>query len=111
MARKPFWIQTVVARICVLLFSLFVIPFLLFLLGNLQEFLDTTQIMLLRISGAASFFYVVSSLYFLGIAIFLLVRRHRVGWYRIVLVVVGLAMASGVLFFTNFLRSWIEQVR
>jgi hypothetical protein len=111
MARQTWWIQTVVSRVCVFLFSLFLISFLLFLLGNLQEFLDSTQLVLLRVSGAAAFFYVVATIYFIVIAVAMAIRRLEVGWYRVVLAVIGLLLAAGVLLFTNFLRSWIEQVR
>ena len=111
MTRRPIWLQIVLARFCVLTFALAVISVLLFLLGNLQEFLDSTQVLLLRIAAISSFLYVLTSVYFLGVAVIQLIRRYRVGWHRVVLIVMGLIVALGILLFTNFIQSWIEQVR
>ncbi len=111
MKRRPIWLQTVLARACVFTFALSVISFSLFLLGNLQEFLDTTQEMLLRIASVSSFLYLLVGLYFLAVAVVQLARRGVVGWRRVVLVAGGLAPSLGILLFTNFVQSWIEQVR
>lgn len=111
MKPRPLWIQTVVFRVCVFLFMFSLIAFGLFLLGNLQEFLDSTQIMLIRIAGVSAFFFIVCGLYFLGIAVVLAVRGQRVGWYRVLLVVIGIALSTAIVLFSNFLQSWIEQVR
>ena len=88
-----------------------VITFLLFLLGNLQEFLDSTQVFLLRVTGVSTFLYVVCGVYFLGISVVQLIRRGRVGALRVIFIVTGLVISTGILLFTNFLRSWVEQIR
>ncbi len=111
MVPRPIWLQTVIARVCVFFFALTAIAFLLFLLGNLQEFLESTQIALLRTAAISSFLYIICSIYFIGIAIVQAFRRGIVGWYRVVLIILGLVIALGVMLFTNFLQSWIEQVR
>ena len=85
--------------------------FLLFLLGNLQEFLDTTQLLLLRIAGISSFLYVVFGLYSAVIALVQSIRRQRVRFYRSLLNAFGLVVSGGILFLSYFLQSWIEQVR
>ena len=92
------------------LFSLTATAFLLFLLGNLQDFLDSTQIALLRTAGISSFLYIVCAVYFLIVAGVQLVRRGSVGWHRILLIILGLVGSIGVMLFSNFLQSWIEQV-
>ena len=88
-----------------------VITFLLFLLGNLQEFLDSTQVFPLRVTGVSTFLYVVCGVYFLGISVVQLIRRGRVGALRVIFIVTGLVISTGILLFTNFLRSWVEQIR
>jgi hypothetical protein len=110
MEKRSLWLDTVVSRASIVFFSLSVMAFLLFLLGNLQEFLDSTQVMLLQIAGVTSFLYVVAAIYFVGIGIVFRVHRERVGWHRLVLVVAGLIVEVGILLVANFIQSWIEQV-
>ena len=111
MEKRSFWIDTVVSRASIVFFSLSIITFLLFLLGNVQEFLDSTQIVLLRVASISSFVYVVAAIYFIGISVVFRMHRERVGWHRLVLVIIGFVVELGVLLVTNFIQSWIEQVR
>ncbi len=112
MARKRrIWLQVVLTRLCVLFFALNIIVFALFLIGNLQEFLDSTQLLLLRIAAVSSFLYVVFGVYSMILAIVQIIRGGYVHALRFVLNIFGLIISGGVLFFSNFLQSWIDQVR
>lgn len=58
------WLPTALGRFCFFLFSVTVIVFSLFLLGNFENFLDSTQILLLKASAVLSELLAVSCLYY-----------------------------------------------
>jgi len=88
------WLPIVIGRLCVFLFSVTLVVVLLFLLGNFQNFLDTTQILLLHLFDFLCTIFVVSCLYYVGVLGWLAFRR------RLALnpVRLGLALAAAVLF-------------
>ena len=83
----------------------------LFLVGNFQNFLDSTQIMLLGLFEVTSLLFVVSTLFFSATTAILAIRKHRP--WRLLPVVLSLAAAGGLFglhWLFKFLLVWLNPV-
>ena len=58
-----FWIPGIIRKISVLLFFLTTVVFLTFLIGNFQEFLDSTLLILLNIFEIVAVTFLISGIY------------------------------------------------
>ncbi len=81
MRRKKtvFWLPGVINRFTLFTFLLSVMIFLLYVLGNFQEFTDGTQIMLLSLFRYAGLVFMVTGVYNLLIDGFVIIRKRQ--WY------------------------------
>lgn len=103
------WLPSVVAGITIFLFFFSLLVLALFLLGNLQNFLDSTQSMLLRIFEISSLLYVVSALYYVVLDIILAIRKkRRLHPVSMVLSIAGAALVFGTYLFFGFLITWLN---
>lgn len=103
------WLPSAAARITIFLFFFSMLVMSLFLLGNFQSFLDTTQTMLLAIFEGSSLLYVVAALYWVVVRIVLAVRRRRrVNIVGVVLSLLGVAFLLGAYLVFGFLIAWLK---
>ena len=58
-----FWIPEIIRKISILLFLLTAVVFLTFVIGNFQEFLDSTQLLLLNIFEIVAGVFILSGIY------------------------------------------------
>lgn len=57
------WIPDVIKKISFLLFILSSVVFMTFVIGNFQEFLDSTQLILLNIFGFTAIMFIILGIY------------------------------------------------
>ena len=87
-------------------FVLSVLLFLLYLLGNFQEFLDDTQLFLLGLLRVSLLAELFAGLLFI-IAVFLL-RRQRRRILRLLLCAVSMVVSYALLVGLSFLSAWFQ---
>ena len=100
------WLHKIAGRLCVFLFSVIVITVALFLLGNGQEFLESTQLMLLRILKTGSIVFLCTCTYFVILLVVEAVRLKRFRIGQFLLALGGAALVGLVFFMANFISSW-----
>lgn len=105
------WLASVTGKLSVFLFLSSLLLFGMYLLGNFQEFLDSTQTMLLTAVRLVSFLSGISSLYYAVSLVISMVYRKKTYFLRIVLSVLGslasFALAAGA----SFLLALFASVR
>jgi magnesium-transporting ATPase (P-type) len=108
-ADQNLWLPSVVGRMCIFLFFFSFLVLSLFLLGNFQNFLDSTLIVLLRMFEISSLLYVVAALYY-GVLRIVPAVRKTVPWKTIpvVLSLVGAAFLFALYLFFGFLLAWLK---
>lgn len=100
------YLYWLVGRATVFFFILSLIVFALYLLGNFQEFLDSTQvflILLLRVSLLAQVF--AGLLYIL---LLFLLRRQRRLVMRLILCFFSVVVSLALLLAFSFLSAWLQ---
>ena len=80
---------------------------ILYILGNYQKFLDTTQTLLLKILTVAVLFEVLISVYYLGFLIYYAVQRIRQHTIRILFGSFSLVFCAVILIVTKFITAWL----
>ena len=81
----------------------------LFFLGNVQEFLDSTQMLFIELIDLLSLVFLFAAPSYL---IFLLVEGTREKSFHIgifILVILAILLVAALFFFSNFLGSWLRQ--
>jgi hypothetical protein len=98
-----FWL---IGRAVVFFFVLALLLFALYLLGNFQEFLDSTQALLLRLLRPALLAEVLVALLYIVLLLVRARRRLLVG--RLVLSFLSAVLCAGLLLATGFLSAWFQ---
>ena len=100
--------MTVIGRISTFLFISIIILIGLFFLGNVQEFMDSTQAFLLRSLDAISPIFLIAAVCHVLLLIFesIRIKSFKVG--KLLLTILGIALVSGLFIFSSFLNSWIS---
>lgn len=96
-----YWLS---GRAAVFCFVLSVLVFALYLLGNFQEFLDTTQVLLLTLLRLALLAEVILALLYVLVTFAL--GRLRFG--RVVLSLLSAVFCAALLLGTGFLSAWFQ---
>ncbi|HUX21606.1 MAG TPA: hypothetical protein VMW69_10245 [Spirochaetia bacterium] len=108
-SNEQFWLPSVVARICFFLFFFSLLVLSLFLLGNFQNFLDSTQVSLLHIFEGSSLLYVVTTLYYVVLRIVTAIRRClRWRTLPVIVALVGAVFLFAAYLFFGFLFAWLK---
>jgi len=108
---QELWLPSAAARITLFLFFFSLLVMSLFLLGNFQSFLDSTQTMLLAVFEGASLLYVVAALYWVIVQIVLAIRGvARLNAVSLVLSILGIGFLLGAHLVFGFLIAWLEPV-
>lgn len=107
--ENELWLPSATARISVFLFFFSLLVLSLFLLGNFQNFLDSTQVILIHIFEGSSLLYVVTALYFVGLRIVMAIRRRlRLATLPVVVSFLGAVFLFAVYLFFGFLVAWLK---
>jgi hypothetical protein len=108
MHDRMIWLATVVGRISTFLFISIILLTGLFFLGNLQEFMDSTQIMLLNLIDIVSPVFLIAALSFTVILIIEGIRLRKFLFGRFALTLLAIMLISALYIFSNFLNSWLS---
>ncbi len=110
MKEYPFLnrLSSFTGRAVVFFFLLSVLLFFFYILGNYQDFLDSTQLLLLSLLRLSLALELASGIY---LAIFLVrrnIHEHRALVVRWVLLVLSMAVCGVLLVALQFIRSWLH---
>lgn len=92
------WIPGIIRKISILLFLLTTVVFLAFIIGNFQEFLDSTQIILLNIFELLAGVFIITGIYHIIIIITVMIKFKSSGFISL-----GITIAGEVLIISFFL--------
>jgi hypothetical protein len=101
-------VSSFVGRAVVFFFILSVLLFFFYLLGNYQDFLDSTQLFLLSLLRATLGLELVSGVWLAVFLVYRNVREHRPLFVRWILLVLSLASCSGLLVALRFVQQWLQ---
>jgi hypothetical protein len=103
---KDTWLFSLLGRLTFffVVFSLFI--FSLYIIGNFQEFLDSSQFLLLKLLEIISLFAGIFSLYYIFFLMFIAIMEKKVMPLRFILT--SLSILLSILLFSGikFLSSW-----
>jgi hypothetical protein len=105
--KKSLFLQSLywlAGRSAVFCFVLSQMALALYLLGNFQEFLDSTQVLLLVLLRLALIAGILSALTFAVVSF--LVHRPRAG--RLILCFLSIVYSAALLLVTGFLSAWFQ---
>jgi hypothetical protein len=105
--KKSFLLESLywlTGRMAVFCFVQSALALVLYLLGNFQEFLDATQILLLTLLRLTLLAGILSALTYAAVSF--AVRRPRAG--RLVLCFLSIAYSGALLLVTGFLSAWFQ---
>jgi len=105
--KKSFFLESLywlTGRMAVFCFVQSALALVLYLLGNFQEFLDATQILLLTLLRLTLLAGILSALTYAAVSF--AVGRPRAG--RLVLCFFSIAYSGALLLFTGFLSAWFQ---
>ena len=107
MRARTMWLAVAVGRISVFLFTAIVTLTGLFFLGNVQEFMDATQILLLDLIDILSGIFLTTALIYILLLIFEGIRLKRFFFGKALLALAGFLLVAIVFVFSNFLNTWL----
>ncbi len=107
MRLRTLWLAVAVGRISAFLFTVIVALTGLFFLGNVQEFMDSTQILLLGLIDVLSGVFLTTAAIYILLLIFEGIGRKRFNFGKFILAFSGILLVAIVFVFSNFLNSWL----
>ena len=81
--------------------------FFFFLLGNYQDYLDTTQFFLLTFLRLSLLLQIVCGVLLVPFLIYRCLTEHRLYIARWVLLVIGACLSGGLLILLSYIRLWL----
>lgn len=107
MKSHMYWLSGVIGRVCTFFVLMTFLTTMIFFLGSFQDFLDETQIMLLRTMQWSSMFAVLTSvfLFFSELVFGITLKKVKLGVLGIALIV--LVFMALFLFLSSFILVWI----
>jgi len=107
--KKQFKIQrlhSLIGRFALFTFCVSLLLFELYLLGNYQKFLDSTQILILELCNIFVIINILVSNYYLILIIITAIRNNRFYIIRFILCFISLLFSLLLLFGLKFLKAW-----
>ena len=100
------WLFSLLGRLTVffVLFSLLIL--FLYIIGNYQEFLDSSQFMLLKILEVVSLFGGISGMYYIFFLFFVAITEKKLMVLRFVLTIISIFLCIFLFAGIKFLSSW-----
>ena len=84
-----FWIPVIVKKMTFLLFILATVVFTTFIIGNFQEFLDLTQLLLLNIFEFIAILFIIVGVYHIFFLIYGIVQLKSKEYINLGIIIVG----------------------
>jgi hypothetical protein len=107
MRDRTIWLATVMGRLSAFLFIFIILLTGLFFLGNIQEFMDSTQLMLLNLIDIISPIFLFAALSFTVMLVVEGIRLRRFFFGRFILTLLGILLVAALFIFSSFLNSWM----
>jgi hypothetical protein len=95
-------------RAVVFLFTVAVLLFFFYALGNTQEFLDSTQLFLLSALRLTLWLEIAGGVWYAASLVYRTVAERRLPVVRIVLLLLSLAVCAALLVVLQFVRQWLQ---
>lgn len=105
------WLASATGKLSVFFFLSSLLLFGMYLLGNFQEFLDSTQTMLLTAVRIVSFLSGISGLYYAVSLVISMVYRKKTRFLRLALSVLGSLVSFALAAGSSFLLALFASVR
>jgi len=107
MHTRGLWLLVVIGRITGFLFILILLLTGVFLLGNMQEFTDGSQILVLRLIDLTSEIFLLAAVIYLLLIVIEAIRLKRLFYGRLILALSGFVFVAVLFVFSNFLNTWL----
>lgn len=107
MKSRGLWLVVVIGRLTGFLFTCIILLTGVFLLGNVQEFTNDSQILILRLIDVASEVFLLTTVIYVILIIVEAIRLKRLFYGRLILSVVGFLIVAVMFVFSNFLNTWV----
>ncbi len=98
-----FWIPGIIKKISVFLFLLTAVVFITFIIGNFQEFLDSTQLILLNIFEIIAVTFIISGIYHIIFTIFMMIRSGSQAFISLGITLAGEAIVISFFLLSNII--------
>jgi hypothetical protein len=103
-----YWLPVALIRINVLVFLTALLTLFLFAVGNFQNFLDSTQFLLLRLLEVASLLCVLFGSYSFITHLWMRRRRKKIRRLGIVFSIASVVVGAGLFAGVSFIAAWIS---
>ena len=107
---SPFRFSSLVGRICIFLFFLDLVITFVYVLGSTQEFLDSSQALILQFFRVISLTYIFTALYFGAIHIVAMLRSREIHLLPLFLTIAGITVISSFYFGAEFILALLQEV-
>lgn len=84
-----FWIPGIIRKISILLFLITAVVFLIFIIGSFQEFLDSTQLILLNIFEIVAGTFIITGIYHIIIMSVVMIRSKSYKLISLIITITG----------------------
>jgi hypothetical protein len=110
MKTYPFLLRvsSFTGRAVVFFFISSLLAFFFYLLGNYQDFLDSTQLFLLAVLHVSLILQLACSVYLAAFLVLRSIREHKVFLARFIMLALSMAVCGGLLVSMRFLQSWLQ---
>ena len=105
-----FRISAIIREITILLFLLSAVVFLTFVIGNFQEFLDSTQLILLNIFEILSGMFILLGMYHIIVTITLMIKYKSHYFVRLGIIVAGEIIVIFLFLLANIINTITKTV-
>ncbi|RKX73188.1 MAG: hypothetical protein DRP87_19335 [Spirochaetes bacterium] len=105
MKYRIYWLPGFISKICIYLFFFNLLVLILFLLGNFQEFLDSTQVLLLEILKISALLFIIFIGYYACMILYFTVRSKRLHFFRLIISLGGFLLGVFLFFLASFILS------
>ena len=106
-SRAILWLVIAVGRLSAFIFIGILLLTGLFFLGNVQEFTDNTQILLLKLIDISSEIFLLVAITYILLLIFEALRLKKFFFGRLIAALSGFLLVAIMFVFSNFLNSWL----
>lgn len=98
-----FWLPEIVRKISVFLFLITAVVFITFIIGNFQEFLDSTQLILLNIFEIIAVAFIISGIYHIIFTIVIMIRSGSQAFISLGVTLAGEAIVISFFILSNII--------
>lgn len=109
-SNQSFWLGPLVNKIFVFLFVFQAIVFFYFVVGNFQDFVDSTQILLLKVQKVSGIFFIIYAVYSILVQIVYGAARKGFSLVRFCFTIVGFLVGSGMVIIVYFFLTLVTPI-